>query len=185
MTWGAWPHSIAKKHRSLSTIFRLAKPFQSLSFARRWLKSARSPASKLVEPAVKSISINTIQRAIKRQTQKAVFMIKRILIELSIYIFFLLIFPLALASFFYGLWGGVTVFFYDGAGALLSWLLWPQEIPQLANDFELIMQSFGLHHAPPAILHIFVLPAILWALRMYFRAKARRQDRLLQGQERV
>lgn len=103
-------------------------------------------------------------------------MVRKILLEISIYGFFLVVFPLALAAFFYGLWGGVTILFYEGAGAFLHWLLQPQKIPALANDFELIMQSFGFAHSPPAFLYVFVLPAILWALRMYFRVKKNRQS---------
>ena len=104
-------------------------------------------------------------------------MIKKIIVETSIYGFFLVIFPLALAAFFYGLWGGVTLLFYAGVGEFLSWLLLPQEIPALANDFELIVQSFGFARTPPALLHIFVLPTILWMLRAYFRANNNRQNR--------
>ena len=119
----------------------------------------------------------------RRKPLKGAVMIKKIIVETSIYGFFLVIFPLALAAFFYGLWGGVTVLFYAGAGALLRWLLLPQEIPTLANDFELIVQSFGFAHTPPALLHIFVLPAILWMLRAYFRAKNKRQNRPATGAE--
>ena len=67
-----------------------------------------------------------------------------------IFIFFIVVFPLLLASFFYGAWGAVTVLFYDGPLDFLSWLFIPREIGPYPTDFESICQSFGLLHTPPA-----------------------------------
>ena len=89
-----------------------------------------------------------------------------------IFVFFIVVFPLLLASFFYGAWGAVTVLFYDGPLDFLSWLFIPREIGPYPTDFESICQSFGLMHTPPAFVHIALLPLCLILLRRRSRRRA-------------
>ena len=88
-----------------------------------------------------------------------------------IFVFFIVVFPLLLASFFYGAWGAITVLLYDGPLDFLSWLFIRVKLAFTQPDFESICQSFGLMHTPPAFVHIALLPLCL----MLFRRRSKRR----------